>query len=147
MRNSPDLIVPIRDRRQHRRILTLKNFGRVAVAVIIFLAGLTLQSNYRHPKTGGDYGRLLDKQVSSHTPIEPKKASIVVAPIEDQTAADPLLVAPAAREQWLGVDGTTVSNVAPQAETSAVGGPSGIVIVRGKIDQRHPTLSGGIFRQ
>ena len=148
MRNRPDLIVPIRDRRQRRRILTLKNLGKVAIGMLIFFAGLTMQSNYRKTDTNGDYGRLLGKQVSSHVAIEPRKPDIVAVPIQDQTAADPLLVAPAARGQWLGVNGSpsTVAG-APQTDSSAVAGPSGIVIVRGKIDQQHPTLSGGIFRQ
>src|SRR6266513_287026 len=148
MRNRPDLIVPIRDRRQRRRILTLKNLGKVAIGMLIFFAGLTMQSNYRKTDTNGDYGRLLGKQVSSHVAIEPRKPDIVAVPIQDQTAADPLLVAPAAREQWLGVNGSPPATaLAPQTDSSAVAGPSGIVIVRGKIDQRHPTLSGGIFRQ
>ncbi|SRR6266550_4110382 len=147
MRNRPDLIVPIRDRRQRRRILTLKNLGKVAIGMLIFFAGLTMQSNYRKTDTNGDYGRLLGKQVSSHVSIEPRKPDIVTVPIQDQTAADPLLVAPAAREQWLGVNGSTTATVAQQTDSSAVAGPSGIVIVRGKIDQQHPTLSGGIFRQ
>jgi hypothetical protein len=147
MSNRPDLIVPIRDRRQRRRILTLKNLGKVALGMFIFFAGLTMQSNYRKTDTNGDYGRLLGKQVSSQVALEPKKPDIVTVPIQDQTAADPLLVAPAAREQWLGVNGSTNVTVARQTDSSAVAGPSGIVIVRGKIDQRHPTLSGGIFRQ
>jgi hypothetical protein len=149
MGNRPDLIVPIRDRRQRRRILTLKNFGKVALGMIIFFAGLTMQSNYRKTDTNGDYGRLLGKQVSSHVAIEPRIPDIVTVPIQDQTAADPLLVAPAAREQWLGVNGSpaTTAAIAPQTDSSAVAGPGGIVIVRSKIDQRHPTLSGGIFRQ
>lgn len=148
MGNRPDLIVPIRDRRQRRRILTLKNFGKVAIGMVIFFAGLTMQSHFRKTDTNGDYGRLLGKQVSGHAAIEPKKPDIVTVPIQDQTAADPLLVAPAAREQWLGVNGSpATAAIAPQTDSSAVAGPSGIVIVRGKIDQQHPTLSGGIFRQ
>lgn len=149
MGNRPDLIVPIRDRRQRRRILTLKNLGKVALGMVIFFAGLTMESNFRKSDTNGDYGRLLGKQVSSHVAIEPRKPNIVTVPIQDQTAADPLLIAPAAREQWLGVNGSpATAAIAPQqTDSSAIAGPSGIVIVRGKIDQRHPTLSGGIFRQ
>ena len=148
MRTSPSLIVPIRDRRSRRRILTLKNFGKVALGMIIFFAGLTIQSNYRHPENAGNYGRLLDKQVSSHVALEQKKADMVTAPIQDQTAADPVLVAPAARAQWLGVDApATTATTVPVTDTNSVAGPNNVVIQRGKIDQQHPTLSGGIFRQ
>jgi hypothetical protein len=149
MSHRPDLIVPIRDRRQRRRVLTLKNFGRLFLGVAILFAGLTIQSDLRHPKTGSEYGRLFGKQVSSQTAIEPKKLDVVTAaPIEDQTAADPLLVAAAAREQYLHVESTTTAGV-PQTGTNGVTGTDGTVIVRGgsAIDQRHPTLSGGIFRQ
>ena len=141
------LIVPIRDRRRRRRILTLKNFGRVLLGVTIFFAGLTIQSDFRHQQPAHEYGRLFGKQVSGQTAIEPKKADVVtVAPIEDQTAADPLLVRAAAREQLL-LDQTTTT--APQTSANSVTGPGGVVIVRSgtPIDQRHPTLSGGIFRQ
>ena len=142
------LMVPIRDRRRRRRVLTLKNFGRVLLGVTIFFAGLTMQSDFRHSKTENEYGRLFGKQVSSQTAIEPKKLDVITVPIEDQTAADPLLVAAAAREQYLRGEATTTADV-PQTDTGSVTGPGGVVIVRsaGQIDQRHPTLSGGIFRQ
>lgn len=144
------LIVPIRDRRQRRRVLTLKNFGRVLLGVTIFFAGVTINSDLRHPKPVGDYGRLFGKQVSGQTAVEPKKFDVVTAaPIEDQTAADPLLVGAAAREQYLRVESTTTADVS-QTNANSVNGPNGIVIVRSSstpIDQRHPTLSGGIFRQ
>jgi hypothetical protein len=141
------LIVPIRDRRRRRRILTLKNFGRVLLGVTIFFAGLTIQSDFRHPQSATQYGRLFGKQVSGQTVVEPKKPDVItVTPIEDQTAADPLLVRAAARGQLL-LDQT--STTAPQTNANSVTGPGGVVIERSgtPIDQRHPTLSGGIFRQ
>lgn len=141
------LIVPVRDRRQRRRILTLKNFGRVLLGVTIFFAGLTIQSDFRHEQPVAQYGRLFGKQVSGQAVVEPKKADVVtVTPIEDQTAADPLLVGAAARGQLL-LDQTTTT--APQTDANSVTGPGGVVIVRSgtPIDQRHPTLSGGVFRQ
>lgn len=144
MTHRPELIVPIRDRRRRRRILTLKNFAKVVVALGIFFAGLTIQSDFRHPNSSSPYGRLLDKQVSGHAVMPTKTEQIITAPIEDQTAADPLLVSAQAREQWL--KDQTPAPVA-HTDSSGVSGPSGIVIVRGKIDQAHPVLSGGIFRQ
>jgi hypothetical protein len=138
MRTRPDLIVPIRDRRQHRRILTLKNFAYVFFAVIIFFAGLTMQSDFRHKDKSEDYGRLFGKQVHVDAVVEPKKADVVVAPIEDQTAADPLLISAQKREEWLRVE--------PATTATSTQGP-GIVVTRQNPQPSQPLLSGGIFRQ
>ena len=147
MRQRPILIVPIRDRRKRRRILTLKNFRWVLIAFVSFFLGVTIQSDLRHP-SGSDYGRLFGKQVSSQLVITPKNSDVVTEkPIEDQTAADPLLLSAAAREQYLGVT-ARAPELAPALPSGAnvVSGPNGVTIVRGKTEE-HPTLSGGIFRQ
>jgi len=81
------------------------------------------------------------------------------APVPDQTAADALLIAPAAREQYLGIDSTNMPRpivnapaVTPQAvatqsgAVTIVGGPEGVTITQANTTPR-PTLSGGIFRQ
>ena len=157
MRSRPGLVVPIRDRRKKRRILTLKNFGQAILAfAILFLGllGLTLVSDLRHPKSG-DYGRLFGKQVSSQTEVTPQKPEIIrEAPISDDTAADPMLLSAAAREQYLGVNGplqpvvaTAAGEPAPHADGSSVNGPNGVTIVRRGTQQPQATLSGGIFRQ
>ena len=104
MRKRPDLVVPIRDRRQRKRILTLKNFAKAMLAAAILLAALIVQSDLRHP-ANDTYGRLFGKQVSGHTEVTQPKYDIVrEAPVPDQTSADPTLVGPAARAQYLGVD-------------------------------------------
>ena len=157
MRSRPGLIVPIRDRRQHRRILTLKNLRKVALGVAIFFLGVTIQSDLRHSNSS-DYGRLFGKQVSGQTAAMSKKVDVVrEAPVPDQTAVDPLLLSAAIREQYLGVNQppqpVVTSGVftaqpldAPRGDVAIVGGPSGVTIVRGEAPKR-PTLSGGIFRQ
>ncbi len=153
MRSRPDLIVPIRDRRQHKRILTLKNFGKVALGIAIFFLGVTIRSDLRRSPSG-DYGRLFGKQVSGQTSVQPKRVDVVrEAPVVDQTAADPWLLAPAAREQYLGVNLSvqpTASQVPPAqaapGEAAVVNGPNGVTIVRGEATKQ-PTLSGGVFRQ
>ena len=158
MKPRPDLIVPIRDRRGRKRVLTLKNFGYAAIGLVVIFAALTIQSDLRHSK-GDGYGRLFSKQVSSQTDVLKPKIDIVrEAPVPDETSADPLLIAPAAREQYLGVNSSNmpqpvVSNsVMPaqpvQTQTGAVsivGGPEGVSVTK-QAPQR-PTLSGGIFRQ
>ena len=137
--SRPDLIVPIRDRRQHRRILTLKNFGRAFIVLGAMFIGLTVYSS-RSSKTAGDYGRLFGKQVSSQTTIATPKYDVVKeAPVNDQTAADPLLVDAQRREQWLSVE-TTTTTAAPQTNT-------GIAVTQSAPQQSQPLLSGGIFRQ
>ena len=158
MSRRPDLIIPIRDRRQGRRILTLKNFYKAAIVAIVLFAGLTIYFDIRHPRSNGDYGRLFGKQVSGQVPEVTKPPVDVVkeAPVPDQTAADPLLVAAQAREQYLGNPTLTPAPMAadvmttPPATnsdgTAVVGGPNGVTIVRGKTNAK-PTLQGGIFRQ
>jgi hypothetical protein len=159
MKTRPDLIVPIRDRRSRKRLLTLKNFGYAAIAIVVLFVALTIQSSLRRSK-GDDYGRLFGKQVSGQPDIVPPKVDVVrEAPVPDETSADPLLIAPAAREQYLGVDSSNTpqrvlsSSVMPSqpaqtttGEVSIVGGPEGVSITKNQAPQR-PTLSGGIFRQ
>ncbi|HLJ73410.1 MAG TPA: hypothetical protein VKU62_02410 [Thermoanaerobaculia bacterium] len=138
--SRPDLIVPIRDRRQHRRILTLKNFGRAFIVLAVMFIGLTVYST-RSAKTANDYGRLFGKQVSSQTTIATPKYEVVKeAPVNDQTAADPLLVDAQRREQWLSVATTATTTAAPQTNT-------GIAVTQSTPQQSRPLLSGGIFRQ
>ena len=154
MRNKPDLIVPIRDRRRRKRVLTLKNFRNFALGIAVLLLAITIQSDLRHLKPG-QYGRLFSKQVPSQPEIAPRKIEVVreASPVPDQTAADPLLLASAAREQYLGVNTPPVPpNVAPptpvpaSSDVAIVSGPNGVTIVRGEA-KRQPALSGGIFRQ
>ena len=159
MRHRPDLIVPIRDRRSRKRILTLKNFRYAAIAIAVLFVALTIQSDLRHHK-GDGYGRLFGKQVSGQPDVVAQKVEVVhEAPVPDQTAADALLLAPAAREQYLGIDSTNMPRpivnapaVTPQAvatqsgAVTIVGGPEGVTITQANTTPR-PTLSGGIFRQ
>jgi hypothetical protein len=164
MKPRPDLIVPIRDRRTRRRVLTLKNFGYAAIAFVVVFAAVTIQSDLRHSKKDS-YGRLFGKQVSGQPDVVPQKVDIVTeAPVPDETSADPLLIAPAAREQYLGINSSNMpqpqppqpimssSVITPQplatapGAVSIVGGPEGVTITKDQAKQR-PTLSGGIFRQ
>lgn len=159
MSRRPDLIIPIRDRRQRRRILTLKNFYKAAIVAIVLFAGLTIYFDVRQPHSSSDYGRLFGRQVSGQVPQVTKPPVDVVkeAPVPDQTAADPLLVAAQAREQYLGNPTLTPVPVVVNAITppppatstdgiAVVGGPNGVTIVKGKTNTK-PTLQGGIFKQ
>ena len=158
-----DLFVPIRDRRQRKRILTLKNFGRFAIAIAVVFAGLTLQSELRRGNTDG-YGRLFGKQVAGqHEIAKPQFDVVKEVPVADQSKPDALLEEPAARSQYL-IDDTASTTVATAAQTSGVSEPAPAPVVRGSAagativgdsngvtivragDRQRPVLSGGIFR-
>jgi hypothetical protein len=155
MASRPDLIVPIRDRRARKRILTLKNFGWAALAGVLIFAGLTIESSMRKGKSDGEYGRLFGKQVSRETAVAKPAPDIVKeAPVPDQTAADPTLVDAAARAQILEAQPLTppvpppVSVPAPVlgANVSIVGDANGVTLTRTDSAPR-PKLSGGVFKQ
>lgn len=159
MISRPDLIVPVRDRRHRKRVLTLKNLRIALLVFAVLVVAVTIQSDFRHPKRG-DYGRLFGKQVSGQPVVAPQKVDVVrEAPVPEQPSADPLLIAAAAREQYLGtdtplpppavVDGGVMPVQpldAPRGNVNIVSGPGGVTIVRGQAAKR-PTLAGGIFRQ
>src|SRR5438128_903580 len=113
MRHQKELIVPIRDRRQRKRMLTFKNFRWAALIFAVLFIGLTIRSEMRHEISEG-YGRLFGKQVSGQTEVAKPKYDVVrEAPVADRTAADPFLVQPAARaQQYLGVDPATTREAA-----------------------------------
>lgn len=158
MRRRPDLIVPIHDRRKRRRILTLKNFAIAMVVFVVIFAGISIRSELRG--TSADYGRLMQRELPP--PITPDKPVEVVTeasqPVPEATHADPLLLAPMAREQWLHGDPNapvaTTAEVMPRAEVSVATGETRVAIVGGtegvsvvKRERRGPVLAGGFGRQ
>ena len=148
-----DLIVPIRDRRQHKRILTLKNFGWFALVCTLAFVGISIRSEMRGLGPSS-YGGLLQKELP---PADLKPVEVVrenPAAVPDQTHADPMLVEPAARSQWLQ-DGAATSTIvtAPadvarfgesRSDVAIVGGSDGVSVVRK--ERRRPVLSGGFGR-
>ena len=159
MRGKPDLIVPIRDRRQSKRYLTLRNFGYSLIAALVIFLGITIRSEMRGtgPTT---YGRLVERELpqveqQKRQPLEVVREAPVVT--TEQTHADPMLMEPMAREQWLR-DQSTAAPVAVdvphraaaalatgETDVAIVGGPEGVKIVQR--ERRKPTLSGGFGRQ
>jgi hypothetical protein len=154
MARRPDLIVPIRDRRARKRILTLRNFGWAALAGVLLFAGLTIESSMRNPKSDGEYGRLFGKQVSVPELTKSEPDVVKEAPVPDQTAADPMLLDAAARGQMLEAKPLTPPLPAPVAvpapvlggDLSIVGDANGVTITRTDSAAR-PKLSGGIFKK
>lgn len=172
VRTRSDLIVPIRDRRQSRRWVTVRTLRNAAIAIVIVFAALTLWSEFGpHRKSDGDYGRLLKTQVSRDVPVSRKAPQVIqeAQPIPDVTVADPMLIGPAARAQVLGV-GTApppppvvarppepamplpASSDAASARAATgggrvviVGGADGVSVVH--TDAKRPVLQGGVFRK
>ena len=167
---KPLLIVPIRDRRQHRRILTIRNCAISMLSVAVIFAAVSAFNEFRRTPAG-EYGRLFGSQVpATNTAIARKVDVVEEAPVDDQRAADPMLVAPAAREQLLLANTnapapaqtvTTVPVTTPVPPPSAIGRVSGhgttivgdgngVAIVHASATTStpaRPVLSGGIFKQ
>jgi hypothetical protein len=158
-RAKSELIVPIRDRRQHRRILTLRNFWKAMLVMIVIFAGITIEANLRKSKTS-EYGRLYGKRVEQ-TPAVARKPDIVQeGQINDANAADPTLVVAQARAQILTgeADNPLTSTATPPAPAPGamighdnagrlvvVGGPEGVKLVQQ--NNAKPVLGGGFGRQ
>jgi hypothetical protein len=162
VRRNPDLVVPIRDRRRRKRILTLKNVRNVTLIAVALFAALTIASEIRRPKTRDDYGRLFGSQIAvPATTAQSTPQVITEAPVADEEHADPLLLSAAAREQYLGVNSQPV--VAPVVSAtpadfarpapvlgegrhvSVVGDANGVAVVTEPAPRRE-TLGGGIFK-
>jgi hypothetical protein len=159
-RTRSDLIVPIRDRRQSRRIITTKNLSITLLVLVLLFAGVSLWSEYGRKGGSDDYGRLFGTQVKATIPARVHVQEVIhEAAVPDVTSADPTLVAPAARAQAYGVGvaptpstmitaSGTITPVQPVvAGTGAaaiVGGADGVTLTRRPGEGR--LLKGGIFR-
>ncbi len=160
-KRRPDLIVPIHDRRKHRRYLTLKNFRNAFLAFVVIFAGISIRSEMRGTD-GSSWGRLMERELP---PVEQKPVEVVreaaPEPVSDAAHADPLLTEPMVREQWLHGDFAapesattgTMSIHAPRAEASVATGETRVAIVGGAEgvqivtrERRAPVLSGGFGR-
>jgi hypothetical protein len=162
MFRKPERIVPIRDRRQSKRYLTLRNAGIAGAGLVVIFILITIRSEMRG-LAPGDYGRLFHSELPPAPvakPVEVVREAPV--PVPDQTAADPMLVEPMVRAQWLdGTIGTetvslepvqaavasTPTVVAPVRGTdrlAIVGGPEGVMIV--KETRKRGGLKGGFGR-
>ena len=152
-RHQSHLLVPIHDRRQRRRYLTLKNFGIVTLVLMALFVAISIRSEMRG-RTSGEFGRLFQREVALD--VQQKPVEVVreaPAPVPDATHADPLLTEPMARAQWLQDENAapamlipTASEVRPNgSDVAIVGGSEGVTVVQQ--ERRKPVLSGGFGRQ
>lgn len=89
------------ERRQHVRILTLKNLGGAVLAALVLLVAANLLSEARRTRSG-EFGALFNREIGKTETVAPRKVEVVTeasSNIEDRDTADPLLLAPAARQQ------------------------------------------------
>jgi hypothetical protein len=132
------------------------------LTIAVVVASISVYNQRRHA-AAGEYGRLFGSRVPANAGIARKTDVVTEAPAADQSAPDPMLVAPAAREQLL----VAKTNAAPQATTTIiapvttapqalasvghgttiVGDADGVKIVKAPSTSTAPVLSGGIFKQ
>lgn len=155
-RQRPDLIVPIRDRRRRRRVLTLRNAGYAALTLVVAFIAITIRSEMRRGPAEGDYGRLYHRELPS-TPSQrplPVVKEATIPSVDDHVSADPLLMQPAARSQWLDATNEPVLSPPPitltardgNARVTIVGGREGVIAVNDAPPREKKLLKGGIFR-
>jgi hypothetical protein len=115
-------------------------WSALIVVFVVFVA-INIRSEVRRTKPG-EFGRLNGRTVSSASqPVEIVEEA--PAPVSDETSADPMLVAPAAREQYLHVQQSAqpervIEPIAAPQQTmprqgkgrfTIVGGPEGVTLV------------------
>jgi hypothetical protein len=162
---KPLLIVPIKDRRERRRILTIKNCAMTMLGIAVVFASISIYSGSRRG-TAGDYGRLFGTQVGAPNHVSSNVAIVQEGAVTDQSAPDPMLVAPAGRERLLmagsnvdqtplPVPVTATRNVVAPVDmskthgTTIVGDSNGVAVAHAPASSTAPPppLSGGIFKQ
>jgi hypothetical protein len=81
------------ERRKHRRIVTLKNFGWFMIVALLVLGAMNVVSEHRAPRD--DYGRLTKRELS-RTPVSSTRAPEVVheAPVVEAEGRADALVRP-----------------------------------------------------
>src|SRR5688572_12270213 len=107
----------VRDRRRRRRILTLPNALKFALALVVLFFVVSLISEYRGGAEPGEYGRLYSRR-ARRVELEERKPFTVVEEtnINDQTGADPMLLEAARRQQYLGVTDADIQAMIQRAQ-------------------------------
>ena len=137
------------------------------LAAAVIFAAISIYNEARRAPAGS-YGRLFGTQVAVPNGAIARKVDIISeAPVTDQRASDPMLVAPAAREQVLlntnvpAPAPTTTTAITPASPasptvtgaedhgTTIVGDGTGVAIVHATSTSTAPrqVLAGGIFKQ
>ena len=109
---------PARDRRSGKRYLTLRNAGILVVVLVGVFALISIAGEFR--PTDGSYGRLYDRR-TIEIEAQPRAPMEVVgeSSIDDQKAADPMLLDSLSREAMLGVTPEMMPGATQATTTSA----------------------------
>ena len=151
-------VVPAVERRTHRRIVTLRNFGIATVVILLIVAVLNIRSEMRDTTGDEDYGRLYGREMTKAPPVTPAPITErpAVAPVDESASADPFSLEAAAREQYLGAPSltpepvttpTTATTIAPtgsESDVRIVGGREGVQLIQE--ERKKPQLGGGFGR-
>lgn len=139
------------ERRQHIRIVTLRNFAWLTLASVLILAAINVMSELRAPHAN-DYGRILNKQIIASpepsttqtaevTPVE-EGASVGSENLVDNPApVTPVQAAPAPPPQLTTSPTAIAADANGTGKVAIVGDESGVAIVSPK-----HKLRGGWFR-
>jgi hypothetical protein len=134
------------ERRQHIRIVTLRNFAWFTIVFLLVFAAISLRSELRG-RHMHDYGRLTPRQVVQEKveqqPVEVVNEGTPSAPV--QSLAPPMTIA---EQSTIVTPAAAPTMQAPpvrgDARVAIVGGPEGVSIVRQ--ERPRPTLRGGFGR-
>ena len=135
------------ERRQHVRIVTLRNFGWLTLALAIVFIAISFRSELRG-RHMNDYGRLTRHQYTppdvEHQPVEVIEEGASPEPLKP---AQEMVVVPVDQPPQTQMPAYTAQAVPAPADGSRVtivGGPEGVTIV--KQPRRRPQLRGGFGR-
>jgi hypothetical protein len=150
-RNTVGLKLP--ERRRHVRIVTLRNFGWLTIAMLIAFAIVTVRSEMRG-RNMNDYGRLLNRQIDAKdTKVEPKPVDVVEegapaeSPLQRESQSQPMMIVPADQPAPVPTQTMASQVIAPrtgESKVAIVGGPEGVAVVQQT--PRRPVLAGGFGR-
>lgn len=117
---------PPRDRRRGKRYLTVKNVSIFVGAVIVLFALISVASEMRWSK-GDGFGRLYERRTVDAEDVAPRAPIEVVteSSINDQKAADPMLLDSISREGWLGVTPEMIPGASREATATTYPGTAG----------------------
>lgn len=144
--NQPNRLYP--ERRQHIRIVTLRNFAWCTMAFLLVFAAISLRSELRG-RHMHDYGRLTPRQVIQEKvetqPVEVVNEGAPSAPLASlapQMVTEQSTIVPAPSDTPM----TAPAAMQPRGDArfAIVGGPEGVTIARH--DRSRPILRGGFGR-
>lgn len=130
------------ERRQHRRIITLKNFGRVILVAFLAWAAMNVISELRAPR-GNEYGRITKRDIDRTAPaLSTRAPQVEVVEESPAPAAEPALAPPLSPPPSPPRPLAIQQPSNPASTISIVGDENGVTIVT----PRHK-LRGGFGRQ